>query len=346
LEIRNAKIGKKWIGKTGGTAPYESNAACIYAEQAENLTIRNNDLHDCGNGIFIGSTPGGISRDILIQGNYIHDNSYFGDGQHHNVYVMGINMTFEYNYMKLDRDYGNNIKDRSANLVVRYNWIEGGNRVIDAVNSFLTDNVTQTTGNPPEDLVYGNVFIKLNGYDNDQIIHWGGDTEYDKPQNWRKKVQIFNNTFYIKRTAQALGFWFDRPELNAKVFNNVFFAPTIPYYGFDLFGGNTGAQVEYKNNWIFKGDCNNPNGVGLLYCTRVKAGNATTVVTDGGGNIFGSDPGLTDVTNNNLVPKAGSPLIDVGATTPVQLQNSYVSHLKYESRNNIGTIDIGAYEKK
>jgi parallel beta-helix repeat protein len=80
LEIRNARLGKSFIGKTGGSGLYESNAAAIYVEQAENLVIRNCDIHDNGNGIFIGSNMTNPTKNILIQGNYIHDNSYFGDG--------------------------------------------------------------------------------------------------------------------------------------------------------------------------------------------------------------------------------------------------------------------------
>jgi hypothetical protein len=286
------------------------------------------------------------TKNILIQGNYIHDNSYFGDGQHHNVYVQGINMVFEYNYMKLDRDYGNNIKDRSANLTVRYNWIEGGNRVIDAVNSGLMDIVTQQTGSYPVDNVYGNVFIKLNGYDNDQIIHWGGDTEYDKPQNWRKRVNIFNNTFIVKRTAQALGFWFDRAELQAKIYNNVIYFPTLAYYGFDILGGTTGAQAELKNNWISKGNCNHPNGPGLLYCTRKVITGSNTQYIDGGGNILGDDPLLVDSANGNYKPQAGSPLLDKSTDTlGVTLDKQYLQHLIYENRSNSGLPDLGAYEK-
>ncbi len=345
LEVRNAKIGKKSYGKNTLTLwPYESNAAGIYVEQAENLVIRNCDVHDNGNGIFIGSPVNTPSRNVLITGNYIHDNSYFGDGQHHNVYVSGINMVFEYNYMKLGRDFGNNIKDRSAYLTVRYNWIEGGNRTIDAVNSGLIDKVTKESGAFPEDLVYGNVLVKLNGYDNDQIIHWGGDIDVDKPQNWRKKVSIFNNTIIVKRTSQAVGFWLDK-DMKADIFNNLVYAPEIPYYGIDLIGGSGTAEITLKNNWISKGRCDS-TGNSLLFCARKVAGGSTVKYIDGGGNIFGDDPLLADAANDDYKPKGDSPLLDKSAPIAgISLDKQYLKHLGVEVRITGGLPDVGAFEK-
>ena len=56
---------------------------------------------------------------------------------HHNSYTAAIGITFEYNRYGplLAGAGGNNLKDRSAGMVARYNWIEGGNRQLDLVDA-------------------------------------------------------------------------------------------------------------------------------------------------------------------------------------------------------------------
>ncbi len=69
---------------------------------------------------------------------------------------------------------GNNLKDCSAGLVVRWNWIEGGNRHLDMVDAGDTDVIV----NDPrchETFVYGNVPLEPGDEGNSQIIRYGGD---------------------------------------------------------------------------------------------------------------------------------------------------------------------------
>jgi len=65
---------------------------------------------------------------------------------------------------------GNDLKDRSAGLVVRNNWIEGGNRQLDLVDG----EDSQVIVDDPryhENFVYGNVLIEPDGAGNSQISH-------------------------------------------------------------------------------------------------------------------------------------------------------------------------------
>ena len=98
--------------------------------------IRNCILRDSGNGLFIGANDG-QTQDILIEGNWIYDNGIEGSIYQHNTYTAAIGITYQYNHMgRLREDCGgNNLKDRSAGLVVRYNWIEDGNRQLDLVDA-------------------------------------------------------------------------------------------------------------------------------------------------------------------------------------------------------------------
>src|SRR5206468_9474175 len=112
------------------------NASTIYVEKCEHCTIRNNVLHDAGNGLFVASTDTAVSRDIVIEGNQIYDGGNVGSIYEHNVYSAAIGIRFEANFLGklLPGAGGNNLKDRSAGTVIRYNFIEGGNRQLDLVD--------------------------------------------------------------------------------------------------------------------------------------------------------------------------------------------------------------------
>ena len=67
LEIRSGRAGNSFTNAGGGTETYADNAAAVYIEDGVNVTIRGNEIHDSGNGIFI-SADDGQTQDILIDG--------------------------------------------------------------------------------------------------------------------------------------------------------------------------------------------------------------------------------------------------------------------------------------
>jgi parallel beta-helix repeat protein len=91
-------------------------ASAIYVEFGENITVRNCDMNNNGNGFFVFSSDTIASRNILVEGNSIHDNGNVGSIYEHNVYVEAIGITFQYNHLGqlLPGAGGNNLKDRSA----------------------------------------------------------------------------------------------------------------------------------------------------------------------------------------------------------------------------------------
>src|SRR5687768_1185772 len=116
LEIMGARAPNTFTGPTAATETYTDPASSIYVEFGENITVRNCDLHDNGNGFFTFSSDTLASRNILVEGNYIHDNGNPGSIFHHNVYVESIGITFQYNHFGplSPGASGNNLKDRSA----------------------------------------------------------------------------------------------------------------------------------------------------------------------------------------------------------------------------------------
>ena len=132
------------------------------------------------------SAPSTATRsDILIEGNWIYGNGNVGSVYEHNTYTAAIGIVYQYNRFGPLRAGagGNNLKDRSAGLVVRYNWIEGGNRQLDLVDA-EDSHVLVDDPSYGETFVYGNVLIEPDGAGNSQIVHYGGDSgdDGDLPQ--------------------------------------------------------------------------------------------------------------------------------------------------------------------
>ena len=161
LDIRSARRPIRLLRPTEARSPTSTTLPPIYVEKGENITVRNCIMHDSGNGFFVASSDALASRNILVERNYIYDNGNTGSIFEHNNYTAAIGITFQYNRFGPLRAgcSGNNLKDRSAGLVVRYNWIEGGNRQLDLVDGedstlILTDPGYRSTH------VYGNVLVE------------------------------------------------------------------------------------------------------------------------------------------------------------------------------------------
>ena len=176
LEIRGAHNPNTFTGPSGATETYTSPASAIYVEFGENITVRNCDMNNNGNGFFVFSSDTIASRNILVEGNSIHDNGNVGSNFEHNVYVEAIGITFQYNHLGalLPGAGGNNLKDRSAGLVVRYNWIEHSNRQLDLVHA---EDSALVRADPRYRAthVYGNVIIEHPNSGNNDICFYGGD---------------------------------------------------------------------------------------------------------------------------------------------------------------------------
>jgi hypothetical protein len=203
LEIRSARSAFSYYHAGSGTAtPYKTYAAGIYVEKGENITVQNCAIHDCANGLFVSSGDSVVSRSILVRGNYFHDNGH--SGYEHNAYVSAIGVTYEFNRFGPLRAGcgGNNIKDRSAGLVVRYNWIDGGTRQLDLVEG-SDSGLVRADPSYRTALVYGNVLMEPPTDDNNQFIHYGGDQGV--VANYRKgTLHCYHNTFVSKRTGNTV----------------------------------------------------------------------------------------------------------------------------------------------
>ncbi len=333
LEIRNARPPYTFTADDGTTQKYTANASTIYVEKGEHITIRGNALHDAGNGLFVASSDTAVSRDILIEENYIYNNGNVGSIYEHNSYTAAIGITFQSNhYGPLCAGCGgNNLKDRSAGQVVRYNWIEGGNRQLDLVDA--EDSVViRTDPRYRETHVYGNILIEPAGAGNRQIVHYGGD---GRVRNYRKGTLFFyNNTIVSNRTDRTTLFRLSTNDEHADARNNIFYATA---------SGNTVALLDVygvldlSHNWI------KPGWVKSFSKFR-------GTVNDDGTMVEGTSPGFVNEAGQDYHLAAGSAAIDAGTALNASVLpdnnvlEQYVRHLSSEPRPEDGTLDIGAFE--
>jgi hypothetical protein len=335
LEIRNARQGVSFRTCSGATGSYSVNAAAIYLEKGEFITLRNNVLHTSGNGLFVASSVAAPTRDILIQGNYIHSNGYANNTQQHNSYTEAVRITFEGNRFGplTPGSHGNNIKDRSAGTVVRYNWIEGGNRQLDLVDA-ASNSTIYTDPSYSQTFVYGNVLVEPANDGNRQIIHYGGDSS-DVNAYRRGTLYLYNNTLVSTRTDRTVVVRLSTNSERCDARNNILYVTAA---------GNTLALTEGTGTFEFRHNWLKPGWVRTF-------SPLTGVVADLGGNITGATPGFLNEPAKDYRLGSVSAAADAGtilhpnasATGALALQ--YLQHQRTESRKQDLTIDMGAFER-
>lgn len=333
LDLRSARPPYTFTNDSGSQETYSKNAASIYVEKAAHLVIRNCIIQDSGNGIFIGAFDG-ASEDILIEGNRIFDNGIEGSYYEHNTYTAAIDITYQYNYMGALRDGagGNNLKDRSAGLQVRYNWIEDGNRQLDLVDaedsSVLVNHPAYHTT-----YVYGNVLVEGDGQGNSQMVHYGGDSGNEAI--YRKgTLYFFNNTLVSTRSGNTTMLRLSSNGEFADVHNNIV---QVTAEGNRLALVGSAGQLAIRHNWLKSG-------------YRLSHDSFTGTFTDDGSSVVGEDPGFADLAGQDFHLQSGGAARDNGvalhpdllAKTPLTRQ--YVRHTGSEPRPDDGILDIGAFE--
>ena len=333
LDIRSGRPPFAFTNDSGGIESYASNAASIYVEKAEHLTIRNCILSDSGNGLFIGAYDG-LTHDILVEGNWIYGNGIEGSIYQHNTYTAAIGITYQFNRMGGLREGcgGNNLKDRSAGLVVRYNWIEDGNRQLDLVDaedsSVLVNHPDYSTT-----LVYGNILIESDGEGNSQILHYGGDS--GSTADYRKgTLHFFHNTVVSTRTGNTTLMRLSTNDESADVRNNIVFT-TAP--GSRLAMLSESGTMDLRTNWLMEG-------------WVLSHSSFSGSIVDHGSNIEGNDPGFVDPAAQDFSPLHGGPCENAGGALSAAVLpehrpvSQYSRHQRASNRPDDGASDIGALE--
>lgn len=328
LEIKNGSAPFSFTGRNGKTS-WDKNAAAIFLEKGENITIRNCVLHSCGNGFFSAHQ----SRTVTVEYCYIFGNGNSGSIYEHNNYTESFGITFQFNRFGPLREgaEGNNLKDRSTGSVIRYNWIESGNRQLDLVDSDNEEFIRSS--NYKSTFVYGNILIEPDGAGNSQVIHYGGDSgERDR---YRKgTLYLYNNTIISTRSGNTTLLRLSSTDESADVRNNIIFVSTT---GSHLGIVDRDGMVELRSNWI-KSDW------------QVSHTNASAAVSVLDTTFEGNTPGFADLTGQNFNLTTGSICVNRAALladaclAEHQVRFEYLKHQNKKERTVDQSIDIGALE--
>lgn len=350
LAITGADEGNSFTDVTGATQAYAAFAAGVFVQRGTGIVIRGCEVYGNANGLFIGSTGGDdATRDVLIESNYIHDNGSLTAEFVHNVYNEAIGVTYQFNYLGSPRKgengvRGNNIKERSAGVVIRYNWIEDGAHLIDLVDAQEAQQTTVPLPEFHESFVYGNVLMR-NGV-NSAMVHYGGDSGiFD---TYRKgTLHAFNNTFVVVNdgqtnyTAQAF-YELSTNEEALSSRNNVYYATQTPgeLSPIILLGERdtiTQGHADSSHDWI---------GPGLTAWR-----NPVDWPTNFNGEVVGfeaqaagSVPDFVDM--ETLHPMASSKLVGAGlssAELPATVELQYAPFARAIARTDGGPLTQGAF---
>ncbi len=346
LELRNAHRDHTYTDKAGVVQQYAWNASCIFAPRSHDMTLRDLDVHHCGNGLFLGhgSGPNRTER-LRIVGNHIHHNGVAGRDREHNAYLEGIESLVEFNHFGPTVGNGSGLKDRGS-TTIRYNFVAGGAHLLDIVDAQETP---ENASDPAlvaafrTTHVYGNVFVQRRSAGG--MFHYGGDSGvFDK---YRKGVlQFYNNTVVVQNCCfdpfneqDVFELSTDAERLEAS--NNIFWsthpvAPLSPIIFIGSRNSQTPGVANFVNNLI-------PPDWHALDPTPYSGTVITAVITGLDASYVGdpgfADPGADDyrVSVRSLAWRAGAWLPQL---PPVVFE--YVLHRRGQLRNTSVPPTLGA----
>ncbi|MGK3966547.1 right-handed parallel beta-helix repeat-containing protein [Sorangium sp. So ce118] len=344
LEIKNASPPFRFTDKAGSAASYADNAAGIFVERGNHVTIRACEVHENANGLFIGTGGAEIlTEDVLIESNYIHDNGSLSDYNEHNVYNEASNVIYQFNRFGPTRGgNGNNIKERSAGVVIRYNWIEDGAHLIDLVDAQeATDSVALPSFH--ETFIYGNVLLRT-GY-GPSMIHYGGDS--GQTENYRKgTLHFFANTVFVKNETyrdyeRSAVFEASTNDERIDARNNVFASSQEPteIRAVTFMGDRddvAAGTLLLAGNWVMKGWTAFDPVPGPQLLGKVDG------LDD---QIVGLDPPFAPVEGHDFLPATGGPLVGAGAALDglPAVEHQYAPHQQAKERSDGSRLTIGAF---
>jgi len=352
LEVRNAAAPKRFSDRAGKDTAWAENAAGIFLQRGDHITIKGCVVRDNGNGLFLGTAGSEeLSHDVLIEGNFIHSNASPTKWYEHNVYNEVSGVVFQYNRFGPPKSgdrgtLGANIKERSAGVVIRYNWIEDGAHLIDLVDSQEAREPNLKDPAFRESWVYGNVLIRGREA-NGSMVHYGGDSGlFD---TYRKgTLHFFNNTVVVKnarhpewQSTQVFELSTNDEKLhmrNNAIVTEVPPTDTRPVMLLGARDGVVAGDATLAHNWLATGVAALDGFPGKPYERKAK-------VTGFEASLRGADPGFRVGDELEPWPSAGSALS--GKATPVAgahpLTMQYLMHGRGEPRPAEAPPTIGAF---
>lgn len=357
LDLRGAhRDNTFYTESTGETRRFANSAAAVFVERGMYITIRGNVVHDNSNGLFVasGGSEEMISRNILIENNYIYDNGNVGSDQQHQTYTeAGSRIIYQYNVFGKSKagSGGNQLKDRSSGTIIRYNTFWNGAHAMDLVES---EDGLPVLGQEPsylETFVYGNTILNdgLTG----SIIHYGGDLG-----DYRKGTLYFYNNTVVAINDQARKWrhilFQIEPGSKVDFRNNIVYSKSATAGATPstmVLSGSDG-MFNIGQNWVSPGTMTTR---GDEYYTGTYSG-ASNLIT-----IPKNDPGFVDLPGGDYRLKSNSGAIDLGESLDfipdyLRVHNQHTFNIDTKPSGGLDTklgrirpqsdspLDFGAFE--
>ena len=334
LKIQNVRPPAKVTKLSGSTATWAEFSAGIYLVGTEHVVIDYCEFADNGLGVFANS--GGDqymqTRYLTISRNYFHGNGISGKASEHNAYTEGIGVVYEYNYFgaPITGTGGDNIKERSAGVIFRYNYIEDGVNLISLrdpeSNADYEAAALDAQGEVlvSKAFIYSNIFVARNPtiYGEAPIIVAHGDG----PFGTNKQVRYGELFFYNNRVISTLNTGTQLPATPIFDFLNTRAATTVVarnnlFYATNKTSGGTAApfalyywqgKADWSSNWI--------NKFKNVYASAADGGLAAGTKYDGSGlgglTAQTDDPGFVNASASNYLTTSSSPYASLNGSLP------------------------------
>ncbi|HET7843555.1 MAG TPA: hypothetical protein VFL14_05350 [Xanthomonadales bacterium] len=325
---------------------------CIY-HHSNDVVIRDVYVHDCPRHGILGADND--SGSLTIEYSEIYNAG--SNGGNHAIYMATDEATFpgsvfrlQYSWVHDSRfddtiDGGNLIKSRAERNEIYYNWLEGAFfHELELIGPDPSGGVPENQAREDSDVV-GNVIVHTADFG--AVVRFGGDATGQTFGRYR-----FVNNTVIRRNANN-----DTPTM-FRLFDGI---ESLEFHNNVIWREGTGswtlaraveadwatgvAKITGTNNWV-DNVVFNPSNL------------ANTVT----GTITGSDPQFTNLATYNLIPAAGSPLLNAANGAPsspagYEIANPLFPPAREPAVRTVlpigtaalrpvnGLLDIGAYER-
>lgn len=322
LHFRRARSGDTYTTANGTTGTFSSNAAALYVTKARRITVRGCIIEDFEKGLVMGPDV----EDVTLERNVFKGNARGGGvGGTANLELEVLRATVRFNALGSPAvgSEAENVRDNSAGSTWAYNFIEGGNRLLDfegiSVHSGLEEHKRTR--------VFGNVLLKTSTGGNNALI------QFDSVNGTNRTLELWHNTFVSRRVQARMVNGGMRPGLAVKFVDNIVRGPMNG--NMVLMDGE--GTLQHGGNWV-------------QTTTEVTSTASTLALTliDLGGSIAGDDPGFVDETLDDFRLVKGAAPIDQAIALPQGLD---VPDFEFRTpadsapRGDDGKRDIGAFEE-
>jgi len=342
LHLRNARAGVAYTTPAGGSATWQSSAACIRVGDGHNITLIGDEMDSCSNGaasLWNGTTWGGSSLNHLWEGNYVHGNGTAGSSSNHQMDLQAWGQVVQFN--RIDRiaagTAGANLKSRGIQDVIRYNYFgDGAARDLDLVD----------VGSAAQFMSFGDFFQNNAAptgatYSMDQLAAW--------QEAWNSHFAYGN--IYLNSTSTApIHFAYDQSGAEAARkgnlywYNNTFYETLCSTCSGKLFtmfdtsagGGSFLPQTEFQTVQAF----NNILWMDSTSQPTFQWNNFDAFIGVGGGNILPAAWGA-----NTMSGRPGDGWDATGNAAAYQNAGSLSLHITGFSASSIQTVSSLPFEK-